>query len=88
MTTQDQQQRLWTAAQNGDCAEIRRAIISGAVIDARDEDGRTAMNMASQNSHADAIRTLIAAQEIQDLATAGVDPKEFWNGVEEKQKVA
>lgn len=69
----NQQERLWKAAENGDSAEIRRAIISGADPEATDEKGRTALNIASQHSHPDAMRTLLAARHIADLTKIQIE---------------
>lgn len=64
----DQQERLWQAAEKGDCGEIRRAVISGADLNARNDQGLTAMNIATKNNHPEAIRTILAARHIADMA--------------------
>ncbi len=67
-----QQVRLWRAAERGDCSEIRRALVCGANPDARDEDGRTAINIASQAGFPEAVRTLLAGRQMARLYAAGL----------------
>ncbi len=65
------QLRLWIGAFKGDLPAIRMAVMNGADIDARDHEGRTAINIASQYGQAQALKTLLAAREMKRLAVRG-----------------
>ena len=66
---------LWAAAKAGDCGAIRLAVMRGADLDARDSQGRTAINIATQYNHKDAIKTLLAAKEMRRMAALGELPQ-------------
>lgn len=68
------EQMLWAAAYSGDCAMIRKLVMDGADLDARDGDGRTAINIATQYGRQDALKTLLAAKEMRYLASLGKLP--------------
>lgn len=68
------QTRLWIAAFKGDLAAIRMAVMNGADIDARDHEGRTAINIASQYGQVEALKTLLAAKEMKRMAALGQLP--------------
>lgn len=53
---------LMIAAQNGDLAELKRLLKSGAKIDETDADGKTALFYAILNDEIFAVQTLIAAK--------------------------
>ncbi|WP_245444839.1 ankyrin repeat domain-containing protein [Pseudaminobacter soli (ex Li et al. 2025)] len=53
--------RLHAAAANGDDAAITQLLASGAAIDARDGEGRTALLVATHGNRIDAARALIEA---------------------------
>lgn len=72
MTRDEMQKALWVAAQKGDKEKIRMLVVAGADVNATDEDGRTALNIASQYGQADAYKTLLAARGMQELMQAGV----------------
>ncbi len=74
MTPQEMQVALWDAAKKGDKEKIRMLVVAGADVNALDEDGRTALNIASQYGQADAYKTLLAAREMQELMKAGITP--------------
>jgi ankyrin repeat protein len=74
MNPKTPEQKLWHAARVGDCAAIRRLVVDGADIDARDSAGRTALHIATQYSHLEARKTLMAAKEMKSLAALGVSP--------------
>lgn len=76
MTPNEMQQALWDAAKKGDKEKIRMLVVAGADVNAADEDGRTAMNIASQHGQADAYKTLLAAREMQELMKAGLATNE------------
>lgn len=65
-------QRLWEATEAGDCANIRRLIVSGADLNAKDEQGRNAFQIASQTSDSDAMTTILAAKQMLELEKMGV----------------
>lgn len=64
------QRELWRAAKEGDCGAIRLAVMHGADLDARDEEGRTAAHIASQYGKLDALKTLTAARQMMFFAKA------------------
>jgi ankyrin repeat protein len=74
MKQTDMQKALWDAAKKGDKEKIRMLVVAGADVTAEDEEGRTALNIASQYGQADAYKTLLAAREMQELMKAGVTP--------------
>lgn len=65
------QKRLWIGAFKGDLRAIRMAVMAGADIEARDHEDRTAINIASQQGHIEALKTLLAAKEMKRMAIAG-----------------
>ncbi|MCB1530537.1 MAG: ankyrin repeat domain-containing protein [Rhodospirillales bacterium] len=66
---------LWRAARRGDCYAIRRLVLDGVDVDARDPQGRTAINIATQYGQAEAHKTLLAAREMRYLASIGDLPE-------------
>lgn len=54
-------QALFRAAEQGDTAAIQRLLADGAPINAQDEQGRTAVLIATHARQTDAVRTLIEA---------------------------
>ncbi|MBN8521930.1 MAG: ankyrin repeat domain-containing protein [Alphaproteobacteria bacterium] len=75
MTQMSPEKLLWIAARQGDCAVIRRLVVEGVDIEARDAQGRTALHIATQYGHMDARKTLMAAREMRALAKMGVLPE-------------
>lgn len=74
MKQNDMQSALFDAAKKGDKEKIRMLVVAGADVNAKDEEGRTALHVASQYGQADAYKTLLAAREMQELMRAGVTP--------------
>lgn len=74
MTHDEMQQALWAAAKKGDKEKIRMLVVAGADVMEVDEEGRTALNIASQFGQSDAYKTLLAAREMQALMKAGITP--------------
>ena len=72
MAISTQQTQLWTAAQNGDMAQLRMAILNGADLELRDDQERTAMNIASQYGQTEVMKTLLAAKEMNRFEAAGI----------------
>lgn len=71
----DQQSAAWfRAAATGDTATMRDLIVRGIDIEMRDADERTALNIASQYGHTDAMTTILAARQMQFLKSIGIDP--------------
>lgn len=62
---------LWTAARTGDCYTIRMLVMKGVDLEARDLDGRTAINLATQYNQHDALKTLLAGREMKRMAAMG-----------------
>lgn len=82
------QKALWEASKSGDCAVIRLSIVNGADIDARDEQGRTAMNIATQYGHIDAMKTLTAAKHMMYFAAQeGSNEKNFIEKVRKNRNI-
>ncbi len=73
------QEQLWDAAARGDCRKIRILSVAGVDFDARNEDGFTPFNVATQYGHSDAAMTILAARELQYLQEMGVDPSDYFN---------
>lgn len=65
---------LRDAAQTGDCYLIRMLVMEGVDLEARDNQGRTALNIATQYNRHGAIKTLLAAREMRRMATLGELP--------------
>lgn len=72
MEQADLNSRLWRAAEEGDCAAIRRLIINGADLNAKDDDGRNAFQIASQEAQSDAMTTILAAKQMLELEKMGI----------------
>lgn len=83
-TEQALQEKLWQAAANGDCKTIRILAMSEVDIDARNEEGFTAFNLATQSGHADAAMAILAAREMRFARDLGVDPAEFYKAEKPK----
>ncbi|PZQ47716.1 MAG: hypothetical protein DI551_02840 [Micavibrio aeruginosavorus] len=66
---------LWMAAKEGDCYAIRLLVMDGADLDARDPQGRTAVNIATQYNRKEALKTLLAAKEMRTMAKLGELPQ-------------
>jgi hypothetical protein len=66
---------LWKAAALGDCYKIRLLVMEGVDIEARDEQGRTALNIATQYKRNEAVKTLLAAKEMLRMAKRGDLPE-------------
>lgn len=66
---------LWSAAKSGDCPRIRVLVLDGVDLDARDAQGRTAINIATQYNRHDALKTLLAAREMRRMAALGELPR-------------
>jgi ankyrin repeat protein len=69
-----QSARWFAAAAKGDTAVLRELIVRGIDIDQRDDQDRTAMNIASQYGQTDVMTTLLAARQMAYLKTIGLDP--------------
>lgn len=77
-TQDDLNQQLRMAACVGDCAKIRLLIMSGADVDARDEEGWTAFNLATSSGQAKAATTLLAARQLSYISRMGIDAQDFY----------
>lgn len=75
---QDLNEQLHKAARAGDCARIRLLVMSGADVDARDEEGWTAFNIATSAGHPQAATTILAARQISYIRQLGVDAQDFY----------
>ncbi len=80
------QTALWNAAQKGDCYALRVLVMDGVDLDARDKQGRTALNIATQYNQKQAIKTLMAAKEMQRMAKLGDLPNSvFYDKFKDKK---
>jgi len=67
------QEQLWAAAAEGNCAVIRALVMEGADPEARDPEGRTAFNIATQFGRSEAATTILAAQELAKMRRMGLN---------------
>ncbi len=77
-TTEDLNEQLRQAARDGDAAKIRLLVMSGADVDARDEEGWTAFNIATAHGHASVATTLLAARQLSYIRHIGIDAQDFY----------
>lgn len=62
------------AASEGNIAKIRALIVQGMDLDVRDDQERTALNIASQHKHTDIMTTILAAKQMIYIRQLGLDP--------------
>ena len=55
------EEELYDAVVNGDLAQLRAALAAGVEVDARDEDGWTALHWAASEGHTACLQALLAA---------------------------
>lgn len=77
------QEKLWAAAEQGDCGAIRRLVMKGVDIEAKDKLGRTAFNIATQYGHSNAAMTILAAKELKYIMALGFEPEEIGKAAKE-----
>ena len=68
------QQKLWDAAARGDNAMVRILAAGGVDLNARNEDGFTAYNLATQNGHFNTALVILAARDLAYEAKLGFAP--------------
>jgi hypothetical protein len=83
MTEQSAQNRLWQAARTGDQATIRRLVYDDVNFDARDEEDRTAFNIATQYGQHKAAQTILAARQMQAMQKMGLTSEGFERFIKE-----
>lgn len=71
------QDKLWRAAASGDMGAIRGLVFENVDFDARDDEDRTAFNIATQKGHAEAARTILAAKEMKAMMALGLTSDGF-----------
>ncbi|MBI2233910.1 MAG: ankyrin repeat domain-containing protein [Micavibrio aeruginosavorus] len=71
------QKRLFTAAATGDKATIRALVFEDVDFDARDEEDRTAFNIATQYGHVDTAKTILAARQMKAMQVMGLTSPQF-----------
>ena len=59
--TLEQDQDLIDAAENGDVAEVKELIKAGADVNAKTDDGRTALSAAKERGNTNIVKLLKAA---------------------------
>lgn len=82
------QARLFKAAEKGDKTAIRALVFDDVDFDARDEEGRTAFNIATQHRHSDAAQTLLAAKQMKAMQRLGLTSEGYENSVREPARKA
>ena len=71
--------KLLKAATAGEVAKVERLLTKGADVNARDQDGRTALMMAALGGHTETVKALMAAavqghtEIVEVLIDAGAD---------------
>lgn len=80
------QNELWEAAKQGKTTEVRKLVVQGADVTLRDDQGRTAINIASQYGHADTYQTLMAAREVAELTKTGMAPDQIMTGLTQEEE--
>ena len=68
------EQQLWDAAARGDSAAVRTLALKGVDLNARNEDGFTAYNLATQKGHLNTALTILAARDIAYETKLGFVP--------------
>ncbi|MDB5490419.1 MAG: hypothetical protein JWO78_268 [Micavibrio sp.] len=86
MTDQTAQARLYAAAKAGDKATIRALVFEDVDFGARDEEGRTAFNIATQHNKIDAAQTILAAKQTKDLQRMGLISDGFHGGYQGEER--
>lgn len=77
-TEQDKLQALlWNAAAMGDSGMVRRLAMAGVDMEARNDEGFTAFNIATMRGHADTARTILAVREFRYTQALGMSA-EAW----------
>lgn len=77
MTDPIAQKRLWDAARTGDQPAIRRLVYDDIDFEARDEEDRTAFNIATQYGHYKAAQTILAAKQMKVMQQMGLTSESF-----------
>jgi hypothetical protein len=70
---QEVQEKLWRCVESGNYKGIRQAIMSGADVDAKDEQGRTAFQIATQRADTEAAWIILAARDLKFKVALGLD---------------
>ena len=73
----DLQKMLYAAAAAGDSGMVRKLAMAGADLDARNEDGFTAFNIATMKGHTETAKTILAAREFKYTQALGMSA-EAW----------
>jgi hypothetical protein len=71
------QEKLWAAAARGDQAMIRALVFEDVDFDARDDQDRTAFNIATQYGHPAAAQTILAARQMKEMQKMGLTSDGF-----------
>lgn len=72
------ERQLRAAATAGDSATVRQMALSGVDVDARDEDGFTAYNLATMRGHADTAKTILALRDFKyERQALGMTPETY-----------
>ena len=70
---------LWHAAAAGDCGLVRRLALAGVDLDARNDEGFTAFNIATMKGRTETAKTILAAREFKYTQALGMSA-EAWLG--------
>jgi len=77
--TMNAQEKLWAAAAKGDQGMIRALVFEDIDFDARDDQDRTAFNIATQYGHSAAAQTILAAKNMKEMQRMGLTSPQFEN---------
>lgn len=66
------QEQLWRAAKTGDKATLRALAFADVDFDARDDQDRTAFNIATQYGHSEAAQVILAARQVRAMQGMGL----------------
>jgi len=88
MTVQTSQNLLFAAAKAGDQAAIRRLVYDDIDFDARDDEDRTAFNIATQYGHHKAAQTILAARHMKAMQKVGLTSPQFEDSVRKTAQAA
>ena len=75
------EEELYDAVVNGDLAQLRAALAAGVEVDARDEDGWTALHWAASEGRTACLKALLAAgASVHYVDISGATPLHYVHG--------
>lgn len=82
------QAMLWAAAATGDSGMVRRLALVGVDMDARNNEGFTAFNIATMKGHADTAKTILAVREFRYTQGLGMSAEAWLDRPETRVELA